>query len=63
MKRNRYEYWQNDEGEWNWHFKAKNNEIQFSSSQGYTSLHDCLRGIKAARRNSLFAIIRPKGMK
>lgn len=57
---NRYEYWDNEAGEWNWHFKARNNEIQFGSLQGYTSESDCIRGIKAAKRNSVFSIIRRK---
>lgn len=57
MKRNAYEYWQNESGKWNFRLRAKNGQVQYSSNQGYNTETDCLRGIRDARRNSLFAVV------
>ena len=47
----KYEYWQSPNGEWHWHLKGLNGEIQ-SSGEGYKRKGGALAGIKAHRRSA-----------
>lgn len=54
----RYEYWKST-ADLQWYFvlKGGNGETQ-STSEGYTTRYNCLRGIRAHRFNALIARVR-----
>ncbi|HEY5779860.1 MAG TPA: YegP family protein [Terrimicrobiaceae bacterium] len=50
--RNGYQIWKsNRDGEWYWHFKAKNGEL-VASGEGYKNKSDCLHAIDLLRASA-----------
>jgi uncharacterized protein YegP (UPF0339 family) len=55
----KFEFWKNAAGEWSWHLKGSNGEIQ-AAGEGYKTKQGALRGIDACRRNAARAVVKPR---
>ncbi len=49
-----FEVWKNAAGEWQWHLKAGNGEIQ-AAGEGYKRRSGAIKGAETCRRNAAFA--------
>ena len=54
MKQPKFVFWKSDAGDWRWHLKATNGEIQ-AQGEGYKTKVGVQRGIDALKRNALVA--------
>ena len=46
MKKGTFEVYEDKAYDWRWRLKAKNNKI-IAVSEGYTTIHGCLNGVKS----------------
>lgn len=57
MKQPKFEVWKNAAGEWQWHLKGANGEIQ-AAGEGYKRKSGALKGVESCRRNAVLAAVK-----
>jgi uncharacterized protein YegP (UPF0339 family) len=57
MKTPKVEVWEAKPGDWHWHLKSRNGEIQ-AQGEGHPTRHKALRAVESVRRNMAAAVIK-----